>query len=41
MPDDPPIRYVRETLRRPVGVKHNRLCAMARAPVIAHWDDND
>ena len=41
MPTDPRICYFRETMQRPVGVKRNRLCAMARAPVISNWDDDD
>jgi hypothetical protein len=41
VPEHPRISYVREMLWRPVGAKRNRLCAMAWAPVIAHWDDFD
>ena len=41
IPADPRIRYVREEVRRVVGVKRNRLCEMARGEVIVHWDDDD
>jgi predicted O-methyltransferase YrrM len=41
VPDDPRIRYVRETRRRLVGAKRNSLCEMAQGKIIAHWDDDD
>jgi hypothetical protein len=41
VPDDPGIRYVRETVRRALGEKRNRLCALARGDIILHWDDDD
>jgi len=41
VPDDPRIRYVRETARRALGDKRNRLCALARGAIIFHWDDDD
>jgi hypothetical protein len=41
VPDDPRIRYVRETQRRPLGDKRNRLCELARGEILLHWDDDD
>jgi hypothetical protein len=41
VPDDPRIRYVRETPRRQIGDKRNRMCALARGEIIVHWDDDD
>ena len=41
VPDHPRIRYVRETERRILGDKRNRLCALARGAIILHWDDDD
>jgi glycosyltransferase involved in cell wall biosynthesis len=41
IPDDPRIRYVRETERRALGDKRNRLCELARGDIILHWDDDD
>ena len=41
IPDDPRIRYVRETHRRALGDKRNRLCELARGEIILHWDDDD
>ena len=41
VPDDPRVRYLRETTRRPLGDKRNRLCALARGDIILHWDDDD
>ncbi|MEA3061813.1 MAG: hypothetical protein QOJ94_1594 [Sphingomonadales bacterium] len=41
VPGDPRIRYVRETLRRSLGDKRNRLCELARGDILLHWDDDD
>lgn len=41
VPDDRRIRYVRETERRILGDKRNRLCELARGDIIVHWDDDD
>jgi hypothetical protein len=41
IPRDPRIRYVRETVRRNLGDKRNRLCELARGEIILHWDDDD
>jgi glycosyltransferase involved in cell wall biosynthesis len=41
VPSHPRIRYMRDTVRRTVGDKRNRLCAEARGDVIVHWDDDD
>jgi len=41
MPSDPRVRYLRDERKAPVGVKRNRLCALARGDVIVHWDDDD
>ncbi|MFL6844256.1 MAG: glycosyltransferase [Allosphingosinicella sp.] len=41
VPADPRIRYVRETGRRVLGDKRNRLCELARGGFILHWDDDD
>ncbi|MEA3018002.1 MAG: hypothetical protein QOI38_2724, partial [Sphingomonadales bacterium] len=41
VPPDPRIRYVRDTLRRAVGDKRNRLCELARGEILLHWDDDD
>ena len=41
VPADPRIRYLRETARRVLGEKRNRLCALARGDIILHWDDDD
>src|SRR5262245_51970448 len=40
-PDDPRIRYIRETRRRSVGVKRNACVEAARGDIIVHWDDDD
>lgn len=41
IPDDPRIRYFRETPRRTLGDKRNRLCELARGDILLHWDDDD
>ena len=41
IPADPRIRYLRETPRRVLGDKRNRLCELARGEIIVHWDDDD
>lgn len=41
VPDDARIRYVREPKSPSLGAKRNRLCALARGDLIAHWDDDD
>ncbi len=41
VPDDPRIRYVRESRRRARGAKRNRLCELARGAILLHWDDDD
>jgi len=41
IPDHPRIRYVRETARRALGDKRNRLCELARGDILLHWDDDD
>jgi hypothetical protein len=41
IPADPRIRYHRETPRRVLGEKRNRLCELARGEIIVHWDDDD
>lgn len=39
--DLPNIKYVREYSKLPIGAKRNRLNALARAPLIVAWDDDD
>ena len=41
IPSHPQIRYLRNQLRQPIGVKRNLACAAAQGDVIAHWDDDD
>lgn len=41
IPTDPRIRYFRETPRRALGDKRNRLCELARGDILLHWDDDD
>jgi glycosyltransferase involved in cell wall biosynthesis len=41
IPPDPRIRYIRLPERRPIGAKRNLACELARADIIAHWDDDD
>ena len=41
IPDNPQIRYLRNSRRQPVGTKRNLACEMARGEIIAHWDDDD
>src|SRR3954447_27071553 len=41
IPDDLRIRYIRETPRRALGDKRNRLCELARGEILLHWDDDD
>lgn len=41
VPADPRIRYFRETRRRALGDKRNRLCELARGEILLHWDDDD
>lgn len=41
VPDHPRIRYVRESVRRVLGDKRNRLCELARGDIVLHWDDDD
>ncbi|HUE78397.1 MAG TPA: glycosyltransferase family 2 protein [Sphingomicrobium sp.] len=41
IPADPRIRYLRDSPRRPLGDKRNRLCELARGDIILHWDDDD
>ncbi|HEX9945992.1 MAG TPA: glycosyltransferase family 2 protein [Allosphingosinicella sp.] len=41
VPDDPRIRYFRETRGRTLGDKRNRLCELARGEILIHWDDDD
>lgn len=41
VPTHPRIRYGRDTVKRTVGAKRNRLCADAHGATIVHWDDDD
>jgi glycosyltransferase involved in cell wall biosynthesis len=41
VPDDPRVRYVRETRRLSLGAKRNLACSVARGQVFVHWDDDD
>ena len=41
IPADPRVRYFRETPRRALGDKRNRLCELARGDILLHWDDDD
>ena len=41
IPKDSRIRYVFENRRRVTGDKRNRVCALAKGPIICHWDDDD
>jgi hypothetical protein len=41
IPEDPRLRYVRLSERRPLGAKRNLACEIARGEIIAHWDDDD
>src|ERR1041384_2498726 len=41
VPAHPQIRYLRQSGRRPIGVKRNFACEAARGEIILHWDDDD
>jgi len=40
-PNDPRIHYVFENIKRTTGAKRNRICQLAKGPIICHWDDDD
>ncbi|MCB1742229.1 MAG: glycosyltransferase family 2 protein, partial [Gammaproteobacteria bacterium] len=41
IPECPEIRYFRDTQRRILGDKRNRLCELSHGELVAHWDDDD